>query len=347
MERLHKGGARTWATAWLGLFITSIFLLTVTLPVYGAESVQTAENRMKGAQKELDRVAEAYSRAYSEYCTAANAEKELTAKLSRTEAQLHEYQGAFERRAKLAYEGEEQIALEIVFGARSLSELIADLEYLHRVVTADSARYREARTLFEQYRREKSELDVIRDELNRKVNVLRSKRTALSAQLKKATATYEAAKRAKTSVVRASRSSGTYSSRGYRVGSFVFPVSGPHSYSNSFGAPRSGGRRHKGTDIMAPHGTPVVACVSGTVTLKSSSLGGLTIWLRGVDGNSYYYAHLSGYAVSSGASVSAGQVIGYVGSSGNASDGAPHLHFEIKLNGTSTINPYYTLRASG
>lgn len=121
----------------------------------------------------------------------------------------------------------------------------------------------------------------------------------------------------------------------------LFPVAGANEYIDSWGLPRSGGRRHKGADIMAAAGTPVVAVKDGVVTSGSSSLGGITLWLETDDGTRYYYAHLQSIAVGSGR-VAAGQVIGYVGSTGNASASAPHLHFEIHRPGA--VNPYPELQ---
>ena len=120
----------------------------------------------------------------------------------------------------------------------------------------------------------------------------------------------------------------------------------PGSYFiNSWGYPRSGGRTHKGVDMMASYNAPEYAMVSGTVRLGSHSLGGVQIYLNGDDGVTYYYAHLSKYApgLSSGQRVSRGEHIAYNGTSGNAS--TPHLHLGMIVGGTY-VNPYPTVRAA-
>ena len=127
-------------------------------------------------------------------------------------------------------------------------------------------------------------------------------------------------------------------------GGLVCPVAGSSSYHDGWGNPRSGGRRHEGVDMMASTGTPLVAVVSGSVTFKQNSLGGNAVWLRGSNGDSYYYAHLSSFEGSS-RSVGQGEVIGYVGSTGNA--GVPHLHFEVHPGGGAAVNPYPYVVAAG
>ncbi|MEA3056776.1 MAG: hypothetical protein QOD30_2208, partial [Actinomycetota bacterium] len=83
--------------------------------------------------------------------------------------------------------------------------------------------------------------------------------------------------------------------------------------------------------------------VSGSVRRHDNSLGGISYYLEGVDGNEYYGAHLDSYAGRTG-QVPQGTVIGYVGNTGDARGGATHLHFEIHPGGGSSVNPYPTLR---
>jgi murein DD-endopeptidase MepM/ murein hydrolase activator NlpD len=122
----------------------------------------------------------------------------------------------------------------------------------------------------------------------------------------------------------------------------------PYSYVDSWGAARSGGRSHQGTDVMAPHGARVFAFVNGVVSRESSSAnGGIQLYLQGDNGVEYFYAHLSGYAVSTGTRVRAGQLIAYNGQTGNAAATAPHVHFEVHLAG-GPVNPYpYLKRVCG
>lgn len=116
----------------------------------------------------------------------------------------------------------------------------------------------------------------------------------------------------------------------------IIPVAGvtASSLRDTFEQARSGGRPHHALDILAPRGTPVVAAVDGTIRkLFTSGAGGLTIYeFDNREERVYYYAHLDAYAnVREGMRVRQGDVIGYVGTTGNAPANTPHLHFAIEI----------------
>lgn len=121
---------------------------------------------------------------------------------------------------------------------------------------------------------------------------------------------------------------------------WICPLAGPFSHFDDFGDPRHYGGWHKGNDLIAPTGTPVLAVESGRVEHRANRIGGNSAYLFADSGNYYYNTHLSAYENVGVGWVPAGAVIGYVGDSGNAA-GLPHLHFEYHLGGRGNhINPY-------
>jgi murein DD-endopeptidase MepM/ murein hydrolase activator NlpD len=134
------------------------------------------------------------------------------------------------------------------------------------------------------------------------------------------------------------------------AGGYVFPVYGPSSWSDTFGAPRAAPVAwHHGIDIFAALGAPLLAVADGTLfSVGWNDLGGYRLWLQDTEGNEFYYAHLSAFSTLAveGAQVKAGDVIGFVGSTGDAEGTPYHLHFEIhpvslKSQGydASAVNP--------
>lgn len=122
------------------------------------------------------------------------------------------------------------------------------------------------------------------------------------------------------------------------------PVDPPRSYIDTFGAPRSGGRTHMGNDVFAPPGTPIRAPFAGRAEEGTNSLGGYTVNVYSSANSDYVYnAHMSGYAGVDGQMVKAGDVIGFVGNTGNAIGTPPHDHFEYHPGGGSAVTPYLYL----
>lgn len=115
----------------------------------------------------------------------------------------------------------------------------------------------------------------------------------------------------------------------------IIPVAGvrPSELIDTYGAARSGGRRHEGLDIFAKNGTPVLAAAGGVIVGRdSSALGGISLYQRDLDQRTiYFYGHLQRYraGLKEGDLVRQGEVIGYVGESGNVPAGSPHLHFSV------------------
>lgn len=137
------------------------------------------------------------------------------------------------------------------------------------------------------------------------------------------------------------------------VKGFVFPVQGEVEFIDSWGYPRMSGTAsahwHQGTDVFAPMGTPLVATESGVLDrVGTAGLGGMRLWLEGDSGNNYYYAHLIAFApgMMDGVRVNAGDVVGFVGDTGNAKGTSPHLHFEVHPGGGDAVNPYPLLIAT-
>jgi murein DD-endopeptidase MepM/ murein hydrolase activator NlpD len=135
---------------------------------------------------------------------------------------------------------------------------------------------------------------------------------------------------------------------------FVFPVYGPSSFTDDFGAGRASTGWHHGNDIFASLGAPILAVTDGTLFLVGwNGIGGNRLWLRDDDGNEYYYAHLSAFSplAADGVRVKAGDVVGFVGTSGDAEGTPPHLHFEIHpsrllwMGYDGVVNPYTYLLA--
>jgi murein DD-endopeptidase MepM/ murein hydrolase activator NlpD len=327
--------------------------------------LRAARAQLGTLQSELDDLAGRYMRAEARLYELDNAVEAAEKDKATSQRDLEQMRVLLSGRLVRLYKdggGSIPLFLEVLFQGGDFSTVVDRFALLNRVAAQDRDVLEEVDSHLEKVgaleadlaqKRVEQEAEMV--ELQAARDTMESRMRAVASEysrLKKRVATLEEEARRAAEAERARANAAVASNRGAAAAAkgFVFPVDGPHSYINDWGFPRSGGRSHKGTDIMAARGTPVVAVVSGRVgrTAYGSGLGGTIIWLDGNNGTSYYYAHLDGIAggIGSGTSVRAGQVIGYVGSTGNARGGSPHLHFEVHPGGGGAANPYYILRAS-
>ena len=330
------------------VFVAALAVVLL-LPVRGVATPTEAQRLGEQLRQLQSRVRTAngdYDRAYWRLDETDVRLEKLDARQKRTAARLKRVRRRLAARARSIYRSGSASFLEVLLGANSFDEMLDGLDFFQRIGTADASQIAEAERLSAELQRTRRQLVAERKRRAGDVAQLRRQRDALSDRFAAVQGEYaQLQQRLKDAVAREIADTGrsSYSAPRGPLG-MVFPVQGPHSYSDSWGASRSGGRRrHKGTDIMSPRGTPCVAVLSGSVHAKENSLGGKTIWLTADNGWEFYYAHLDSWVVTSG-HVRAGQVIGRVGDTGNARGGAPHLHFQIHPNGGGPVNPYPYLR---
>lgn len=320
--------------------VTAAVLTLLLPPAAQAETEAQLKKRLDALKKETAAAGKAYDSAFWELDETDVRLEKLDAKIESSRQELERVQATLALHAAGMYRRDELDYLEFLLGAASFEDLVSRADHLSRIGESDAQAIASVKRVKADLEEQRARL--AEEQKKRKANVtaLKKKRDALQKQLKAKDAEFRAVQ-SKLAAARGS-SSGVSVAKG--PNGMVFPVAGSYYYADTWGASRSGGRRrHQGTDIMARRGTKCVAVLSGTVRSKTSSLGGKTIWLTADNGWEFYYAHLDDWVVRSGR-VTAGQVIGTVGSTGNASESAPHLHFEIHPGGGSAVNPYPYLR---
>jgi len=335
-------GHITYAIRAVALLVL-VALLGVPTTATGATS-KTArlQAELEDIRADLMKAGREYDKAYWELNEADVRLDAVNADIGETEQQLAHARGLLSQRIDMMYRADAADYLAVLLGSLTFEEMVTRLDFFQRIGQADANAIEAVENLQTQLNEQRVQLEEETAARADALEGLKENRDALQRRLKSKQAEYEKVK---------AQLAGTSSASTRRVAAapgangMVFPVQGVNYYSDTWGASRSGGRRrHQGTDIMAPRGTPCVAVLSGTVSSKSGGLGGKTIWLHADTGWTFFYAHLDSYAVTGGR-VRAGQVIGYVGSTGNAAGGSPHLHFEIHPGGGGAVNPYPYLRA--
>ena len=324
--------------------LAAVLVVSLLVPT-GAWAATQAQlkSRLQELNKQSAAAGRRYSRAYWELDETEVKLGRTNRKLKKTRKELTAARKRLNKHARAIYRREDLDLLSFLVGARTFEDLVSRMDYLSRIGESDAEVVTDIERLNARLTEQRTELREERERRVKDAKKLRAERDRLNARLAKVDAEYKRV----SAQLAASRAggrlpAGVISAAG--ANGMVFPVAGSNYYADTWGASRSGGRRrHQGTDIMAKRGTPVVAVVSGSVRASYNSLGGRCLYVTG-SGWMFYYAHLDRQIVRSGR-VKAGQVIGTVGNTGNASGGAPHLHFQMHPGGGSPVNPYPYLRA--
>jgi murein DD-endopeptidase MepM/ murein hydrolase activator NlpD len=262
--------------------------------------------------------------------------------LEQARAQYDEIMTRLNARAREAFINGPGSQAEFLLGATSLLDLSDRLEYMSAVAQSDADLATQAQNLKNQLAAQEAKAVVLKTKQVALVAIRKQKEQALQAQWDREASILADVKQKKAEAVAAAKKiSKKYAQQqraalGVAFGNGVFkvcPVDQPRAFGNDFGAPRySGGfHLHMGNDILAPMGTPIRATFDGYASEVPNTLGGLAVEVRGSTGYTYN-AHLSSYSSNSTGSVQAGDIIGYVGTSGDAVGGPPHDHFEYHPN---------------
>lgn len=298
--------------------------------------MQASLSKVRKAQAQLDQVVRDFDAANARL---ARVVTDSTASQSRLETLGGELQAARARmntRAAEVYRSGPLQILGVLVSAKSFREFLTAFDMLQSVSQQDASAVTRVAELRAEQEQVHGDLDRQRAEQQRVLAEIGERQDQVEASLRTVSREYE---KVKAEVDK-------------RKSGFAFPVGGAYSYTNTFGAPRMVGtefyHRHEGTDVFSLKGTPVVSVVDGLLErVGTDTLGGIKLWVRSPgDDWSYYYAHLSGYAkgVRNGLPVKKGQVIGYIGNTGNARTTPSHLHFETHLPGGKVVNSFFVLR---
>lgn len=282
-------------------------------------------------QAELDSAAAQYGRFETQLAETEQTRRRLEADLSRAGKTISERSALMKARANYFYKrGGVSTYLSELLMAENIGTFSKRLYYLEILGSQDSKlidglQVTQARAdqIFEELAQAKARQSAL-------VEQQRNKKDQLEVKLKSAKSA------AKVSKIR-------------NFDAFTLPIGASQAFANTWGAPRSGGRRHKGTDVMAACGAPVVAVANGAISsLRSGGLGGIALFMRANNGDVFYYAHLRGYApgIQTGTTVSAGQKIATNGNSGNARGGPCHVHFEWRKDGGAPVSSYPLLASA-
>lgn len=350
--------------------VASIMLALSTLP----QSAQAATLSQRKAEAKLvadmvvsmdaslTAVTKEYEAAYAGYEDLSVRIQQTRGQLAMTEAELVADQNTLNQRVADIYKSGKISLIDVIVGAKTFDQFVTRIQFLAKIAELDAQTVQSVQVLKSDIASAEASLVAQRDEQRVQLAVAAAKGTQIQQQLKQMNTLL---KKIKADIKRLAEAelarrralaAAKYSTQpSAQVGAeFVFPVAFPYSWSgDDWHAPRVG-HLHQGTDVFADIGTPLYAVVNGEIEKTrpvESGLGGITVWLAGDDKNHYYYAHMNGikHGIVPGKRVRAGDVIGWVGKTGNARTTPPHLHFEIHPGSrdSTAVNPIPILSKYG
>ena len=289
---------------------------------------------------------------------------EKAAELEEATAAEEEQLATYKQHVRAMEENGKYTYLSIIFGSRSLSELMSNLDMIGEIMEADKRIYDQYTAAREKAEEIKAEYEVTLEQLSEKQDEYEAEKVELEAKIAEASAMIEqleaeistnydlylevlAQEEALESDIQnkiAELERQEAASSITSTGSYIWPLPG-YSPGSAYGWRMhpifNEMRFHAGGDIGAPSGTPILAADSGVASVYPDNGNGYGnyIMINHGGGRVTLYAHMSAFAISGGATVTQGQVIGYVGSTGNST--GPHLHFEVRVNGATTDPKQY------
>ena len=345
-----------WST---GLVVGALVAAALVAPSAGSAPIDDARARVTEAQRAADAAAARYEEAIGRLEQLLADIEDRKVRIAAGKQEAAELGVLARNRAVEAYIGRGTLTEGgfLVEGGDPLDEIRRQKLLARTKAREDDAIERLAQ-LNEDLANEQRQLEAQRVEQEKLVEQVEAEQVVVQTQLQEAQAAVELleeqlrreeeAQRARELAAEAARSAsnrdnGKDYSGAYVATGIVCPIQGALSFIDSWGFPRHQGA-HQGVDLMAAKGTPNVAVVSGSVSFKEGGTSGLGAYLQGDDGNLYYYFHLSAYE-GGPRRVGQGELIGYVGNTGDARYTAPHTHFEIHPGGGSAVNPYPSVAA--
>lgn len=320
---------------WRSLVLAAV-LLALAPSAVAAQEVQDARERVDALRGELEDATARYEDAWAAVEQARTELDGLERREQQLEADAQRLTAELAERARAAYKRGSTATFQSLLSANGTQDaveragLLAALQHRQGASLEEAVAIRasleQARALAESRRRDLAALEA----------ELAADRDALASRFEAAEADFELL------ADRADRQREI--DQGDQQGVYACPMSPAVThFRNTWGDPRSGGRRHEGTDIFGPMGAEVYAFTSGSIArLSNGGLGGIGVYLQGDDGSLYFYTHLQGYAdgLAVGRRVDAGEHIAFNGATGNARGGPPHIHFERLPGGGNEVNPY-------